>query len=140
MMKKETKRFAAGAIFAGVAGYAAGILTAPKSGKETRRDVKDAAVSFKLKAEKKLKALHSEIASLLERAKLQLGKLQTSSKSELKSAINKAQKAKDHARDMLTALHEGGADDKELQKAIDDATKAAEHLRKFLTRHAKAEK
>jgi len=42
MMKKETK-FGLVAAGAAVAGYVAGILTAPKSGKETRKDIKDKA-------------------------------------------------------------------------------------------------
>ncbi len=35
------------------AGFAAGILTAPKSGKETRKDLKKKAVNFKAEAEKR---------------------------------------------------------------------------------------
>ena len=36
-----------GTIFGAVAGFAAGILSAPKSGKETRQDIKDAAKKTK---------------------------------------------------------------------------------------------
>lgn len=40
-------KFALGAFFGAVAGLAAGLLTAPKSGKETRADLKDAALKTK---------------------------------------------------------------------------------------------
>jgi len=36
-------KFALGALIAAATGFAAGLLTAPKSGKETRNDIKDAA-------------------------------------------------------------------------------------------------
>ena len=36
-------KFALGALFGAVAGFVAGVLTAPKSGKETRADIKNAA-------------------------------------------------------------------------------------------------
>ncbi|MEO7364397.1 MAG: YtxH domain-containing protein [Candidatus Saccharimonadales bacterium] len=39
---KTTKKLAIGAAIAGAAGYLAGVLTAPKSGKATRDDIKDA--------------------------------------------------------------------------------------------------
>ena|ERR1035437_4488434 len=43
-------KFAAGTIFGAIIGLAAGILTAPKSGKETRADLKLKAEDMKIKA------------------------------------------------------------------------------------------
>ncbi len=43
-------KFAAGTIFGAIVGLAAGILTAPKSGKETRADLKMKAEDMKNKA------------------------------------------------------------------------------------------
>lgn len=40
-------KFALGAVVAAAAGFVAGILTAPKSGKETRAEIKDSAVKVK---------------------------------------------------------------------------------------------
>lgn len=40
-------KIALGALFGAVTGFVAGVLTAPKSGKETRTDIKDAAVKAK---------------------------------------------------------------------------------------------
>ncbi|MCA1806602.1 MAG: YtxH domain-containing protein, partial [Actinobacteria bacterium] len=43
-MANKSGKFAIGAVFAAAAGYVTGILTAPKSGKETRKDIHDTAV------------------------------------------------------------------------------------------------
>lgn len=56
-------KFAIGAIIGAAAGVVAGILTAPKSGKETRADLKNKAGDLKKKAEatsKDAKKLASE--------------------------------------------------------------------------------
>jgi gas vesicle protein len=68
-MSQSSKKWALGAIIAGIAGYIAGILTAPKSGKETRQDIKDAAEQGMAEAEKQLKKLHTQMSDLLGQAK-----------------------------------------------------------------------
>lgn len=45
-------KFALGAIMGAAAGIVAGLLTAPKSGKMTRQDIKTKAVELKNKAKK----------------------------------------------------------------------------------------
>ena len=57
-MDKRVKKFAIGTVIAAAAGYVAGLLTAPKSGKETREDIKNTAVKTYKVAEKELKELH----------------------------------------------------------------------------------
>lgn len=135
MSKDESKKIAIGALLAGAVGYVAGILTAPKSGKETREDVKVTALKAKSAAEKQLKRLHSELSTALDKSKKGAEKFKNFANSDFEKAINTASKAKDRAKEMLTAIHEGGADDKDLQKAISDATDAIEHLKKFATKH-----
>lgn len=131
-MNKSTKRWALGAFFAAIAGYITGILTAPKSGKETREDIKDAAEHGMAEAEKQLKKLHTQLASLLNEAKEKATTLQGTAQKELQAAIEKTNIAKEKARQLLSALHEGGAEDKDLRKAIEEANKAIEHLRGYL--------
>ena len=53
------KKLAIGAAISAVLGYIAGILTAPKSGKETRDDIKSKAHETYAAAEKELKKLHT---------------------------------------------------------------------------------
>lgn len=131
-MNKNSKRFAIGTVIAAAAGYVAGILTAPKSGKETREDVKNAAVKAKLEAEKELKKLHSEMDKQLTRAKSAALKLQATGKDELNSLVANASKAKEKARDMLTAIHDGDVEDKDLKAAIKEVEQAIKHLRTYL--------
>jgi len=131
-MNKSTKRWALGAFFAAIAGYVAGILTAPKSGKETRQDIKEAAEKGISEAEKQLKKLHTQLAALMNEAKDKATTLQGAAQKELQMVIDKTNVAKEKARMLLSASHEGKADDKDLQKAIDEANKALEHLQKYL--------
>lgn len=134
-MKKETaKKFAIGTAVAAVVGYVAGILTAPKSGKETRQDIKDKAGETYAAAEKELKKLHTELGELITQATEKLQNLKGKSGKNLNEAISKSQKAKQKARELLSSLHDGQAEDKDLQKAIQDASDAIEHLREYLTK------
>src|SRR4051812_23595938 len=64
-MAKAFKRFAISTLVAGAAGYLAGILTAPKSGQSTRKDIKDAADNTISEGERQLKKLHTELNDLL---------------------------------------------------------------------------
>ncbi|MFA5003907.1 MAG: YtxH domain-containing protein [Candidatus Saccharimonadales bacterium] len=134
MSKNVAKKFALGAIFAAVAGYIAGILTAPKAGKETRQDIKNKAEETYTAAEKELKKLHTELSEVIAQASEALTKLKGKSGKELDEAIKKSQVAKQKARELLSSLHDGEAEDKDLKKAIADATTAIEHLRDFLTK------
>ena len=133
-MKNSGKKLAIGTIIAGAAGYITGILTAPKSGKETRKDIGDAAVKAKNEAERKLKSLHSELSELIYQSKQQAIKLKAEAKKDLSVAIEKAQTAREKARQILSGLHEGDAGDKDLQSAIKEADQAISHLKNFLTK------
>jgi gas vesicle protein len=126
------KKLAIGAAISAVAGYIAGILTAPKSGKETREDIKDKAVETYTAAEKELKKLHTELGDVLAEAGDRFGELRGKSQKSLDEAVAKGQKAKDKAREVLSSLHDGEAEDKDLKKAVAEATKAIENLRNYL--------
>ena len=131
-MDKRVRKFALGAIFAAIAGYLAGILTAPKSGKETRQDIKNTAKAAYTAAEKQLKTLHTELSRLLDEAKSKAENLKGDAKDNLDKAVTVAKQAKEKARELLSAVHEGDAEDDDLKKAIADAEKAVTHLRAFL--------
>ncbi len=132
MMSRRNRNFALGTILAAGLGYIAGILTAPKSGRETRQDIQSAAVKAKAEAEKKLKNLHSELSDLIDKGKQNAKNAGAAAKKELIEALAKAQFAKEKAREVLSALHEGDADDKDLKKAIAEVNKAIEHLKKYV--------
>lgn len=129
---RELKRFALGAGLAAAVGYAAGVLTAPKSGKDTRADIHQKAVASKVEAEKQLKKLHTQLSSTIQEAKGRADELKGTAKDQLDDATEKGVKAKEKVRELLSALHEGDADDKDLQKAIGDTKSAIEHIKTYL--------
>src|SRR6185369_1052017 len=125
-MDKRTKRFAVGAVVAAAAGYVAGILTAPKSGKETRKDIKDTAVKTYKVAEKELKELHTELNKLLGEASRKAGELKGVAQKNFDKAVTGAKAAKEKARELLSAVHEGDAENRDLDQAVKEAKKAVE--------------
>ncbi len=132
MSKK--RNFAVGGVLLAGIGYIAGLLTAPKSGVETRKDIKNAALSTKNEAERKLKQAHSELNHLIDDATAMVTKSKEKVSAEFTKAKSAAEKAGSKARILLSAVHEGEADDKDLQKAINDVKKATSHLKKFVTK------
>jgi len=133
-MGKTAKKLAIGTIIAAAAGYVAGILTAPKSGKETRKDIKDVTVKSVAEAEKQLKKLHTELNTMINKAKAEASTVKGKAREELDAVISKSFAVKEKAREVLSSVHEGSADDKDLKKAIDDANKSLEHLKKYLAK------
>ena len=131
-MPKSIKKFALGAAIAGTAGYLAGVLTAPKSGRETRDDIKDVTNRGISEAEKDLKKLHVELGKLLGEAKDKGSDLTGKTHQELTDLLDKARDTKEKAREMLSAIQEGSAEDKDLRKAIADANKAVDHIKDYL--------
>jgi len=61
-------KFALGALFGAAAGIVAGMLTAPKAGKETRADLKEKADELKARAEKAKARGKVKAAELREKA------------------------------------------------------------------------
>lgn len=131
-MSKNFKKLAVGTAVAGAAGYLAGILTAPKSGKQTRDDIADTAQRGLTQAEKDLKRLHTELTGLLTEAKSKGSHLTGKTQKDLSDLLDKAKDSKEKAREMLSAVHEGGAENKDLNKAIADANKAIDHIKDYL--------
>lgn len=124
------KKFAIGAAVTALVGYVVGVLTAPKSGKETRDAIRDKAFETYGAAEKELKKLHTELTDVIDEVTDRVTSFKNS--KDVKAALDKGMSAKQKAREVLSTLHDGEADDKDLKKAITDATKAIEHLRDFL--------
>jgi gas vesicle protein len=131
-MDKRTERFAIGALLAGIVGYIAGILTAPKSGKETRKDIKDTTQATIADAEKKLKDVHTELSNQIDEVSQHAEKLKGAAKADADTLVEASRKAKEKVRTSLSSIHDGGETDKDLQKAVKEAQKSIEHLKKFL--------
>lgn len=126
------RKIALGALLAGAAGYIAGLLTAPKSGKETRKDIADKAGDIKDQAEDELKRAHDEISDLIKAAKDKSLALSASARSEFNEAVIRAKDARNKAGHVLTAVKKGQADDPQLNAAIKQVRQARKNLVKYL--------
>ncbi len=121
-----------GALLAAGAGYLAGILTAPKSGKQTRKDIAKSASRAKTEGEKQLKKLHSELDEQIKKGEAKLRSAKTKANSEMKKALESAKKSQKKAKLLLSALHEGDAEDPDLKSMIAELKKVKTNLGQFI--------
>lgn len=111
----KNKKFGLGLLIGAVAGAIAGLLTAPKSGKETRDDLKNKAGEMKGSAERKLKEAHKELGKLSDQAKAEAVKLKGKAQSEMNDLAKKADDLKEKVKAAITSIKSGDDDN-------DDAT------------------
>ena len=131
-MGKIAKRLAIGAAVAGAAGDLAGLLTAPKSGKETRAELKQSGAASMSEVEKQLKLLHTELGKLVDETKDTSNDMSDKAQKEFKKLIDSAKDSKEKLREVISAIHEGEAADKDLNDALSDAQHAIEHIKDYL--------
>lgn len=130
---KRLKRIAiSSGVVAAAAGYVAGVLTAPKSGKETRGDIKAAAKQSRVEAEKELKRVQDELEKVMKEAKTRGAKLSAKAQKELSELVEKAKNSKEKTREVVSAIHKGDAEDHDLKQAIKNANSSIDHLREYL--------
>jgi gas vesicle protein len=133
MSKNNGSKWAIGALFLGVTGFIAGILAAPKSGKETREDIKDTANRVVTEIEKDLKKVHVELGDLVTQVKKIATAKTGIAKKEASAAVDVAKLKQAKVKELLTAVRDGGeSENPELQKALKEAKSAINHLKKFV--------
>src|SRR6185312_141403 len=134
MSRKDNtlKRIAIGGTIAAAAGYVAGILTAPKSGKDTRDDIKKNTSESMAQAEKELKKLQTDLGKVIDEARITGDKFSATARNDLSDLVDKAKDTKEKVREVISAVHEGDAEDVDLKKAVKEANTALDHLRDFL--------
>ena len=104
-------KFVKGGIIGAIVGVISGLLFAPKSGKETRKDIKDAANKFAKEAEVRLKKLYEEMIELKDKAEEKAKELQGKAAEEWDEISKRAEIAKVKLGELITAVREGQADD-----------------------------
>jgi gas vesicle protein len=129
--RHTSRNLAVGTAIAGAVGYVAGILTAPKSGKQTRKDVAHKASDLKDDAEAQLMDLNDELKELIKNAKLKTVALSSSARAEFNEAVVRAKDAQNKSSQVLKAVKAGQASDPELNKAVKQARLAVKNLGKF---------
>ena len=128
------RKLAIGATIAGAAGYLAGILTAPKSGKQTREDIGNKAVDVKDESVMQLEDMEADLNDLLKKTKNKTIALSAKAREEFDEAVIAAKDAQNKATYVLKAVKAGEADDPDLNKALKQAKQAKKNLGKYLKR------
>ena len=128
------RNVAVGTLLVAAAGYVAGLLTAPKSGRETRKDIRNAALKAKSEGERKLKLAHSELNTLLTEVSARVDKSRSKAGEEFNKAREKAEIVRDKTRVLLSAIHEGEAEDEDLNIALQDVKAAIKHLKQYVSK------
>jgi len=130
--ENTAKKVAVGSAIAGAVGYLAGILTAPKSGKETRGDLVDKAGDVKDSAEDQLASLNEELKELIKSTKVKTVSLSSTARAEFNEAVMHAKDAQNKATQVLKAVKNGEANDPDLNKAVKQSKQAVKNLAKYL--------
>ena len=125
------RKIAIGSAVAGLAGYLAGILTAPKSGQQTRQDISKKAGDFKNDAEAELTNLNQELQDLIKKTKVKTVALSSTARAEFNEAVVRAKDAQNKTTQILKAAKSGEASDPDLNKAVKQAKQALKNLGKF---------
>lgn len=138
MDKNTTKKVAASLLLGLAVGYVAGVLTAPKSGKETRQDIKDAANKAYKQAEARLKDAYSDLSDLVEIGTNKAHEFSARGREQFNKLSAQAVSAQLKLKSALANLRSKGEDamaDEDLQSAIDSAQEAKDHLKDFLSKN-----
>jgi len=130
-MSKNNK-FGFGVILGAIAGILAGFLTAPKSGKETRDDIKKKAHEVKGSAERRLKDAHKELGKLIDETTAKAEKLKGQARDELKDLTAKAEELKAQIKSAITSIKSGDDDndDATIDKLLKDLVALKEKIAK----------
>jgi gas vesicle protein len=125
------RKLAIGSAIAGAAGYLAGVLTAPKSGKQTRKDIAGKAEDIKGDAQEQLQNLNDELKEMIKTTKLKTVAMSSTARAEFNEAVVRAKDAQNKASQVLKAAKAGEAEDPDLNKAVKQARQAIKNLGKF---------
>ncbi len=125
------KKVALGAAVGAAAGFVAGVLLAPKSGKETRADLKNGADNAIKAANKQLHSAHDELSKLVDKTEAHVVKMGSAAKKETVDALASARKARDQAATVIAALKSGNSTNEDLDMAVKNARNALDSLKKY---------
>lgn len=117
-----------GGVIGVVVGAVTGILFAPKSGKETRQDIKDKAAKANKEAEKKLKELHAELKVKTDEANVLVNKAKGKASEEAADLAKRAEFTKEKISELISAVRNFEAEDSEVEKALNEGKKLVKKI------------
>jgi gas vesicle protein len=130
--RKSGRKVALSAVIGGLAGYVTGVLTAPKSGKQTRNELVDKAEAAKDGAEYKLQEAIDELNTTIAETKQKSLALSAKARSEYDESVVKGKDSLNKASQVLKAMKAGEASHPDLNRAVKQARQATKNLGKYL--------
>jgi gas vesicle protein len=132
-MNKDVKNVGIALIAGLAAGYALGVLTAPKSGKETRNDIKDAGSKAYKAAEARLKGSYEDLSDVIAKASKQTKKLGTKGHEELDVLLAAAHDAQGRVKQLIASVRRGDATEEQFEDVVIAAQVAKDELQDFIS-------
>lgn len=126
-MSKQKGKFFLGAMFGAFLGAVAALLTAKKSGRETRDDLKNKANDLNNDARRQLRKLEGELNKKISDSKKILDKTQGEMKKKVEKSINQAQSYRDKISIGLEEAQKN-TQKKLDEKFLDDVKKVLDEL------------
>lgn len=111
-------------------GYLVGLLTAPRSGKQTRGKIKDDAKNSVAALEKQLKIVYKDTKEYLDK----LSKDSPEVTSKVKDAKAAAEKSQTKVKQLLSAIHGGDNVDDDLDSALKSAKSTLADLKRYISK------
>ncbi len=125
MSQNERSRganFIKGVAVGAAVGTVLGVLFAPKSGKETRKDISDAASKAKTAAEAQLKKTYNDLGDIANKAAKKAGELKGKAQVEFEKLSVKAERLQAKIRETISSVREGDIlSDEDVEKSLKDA-------------------
>lgn len=128
----KIKNLAFGTLVGAAAGFVAGVLLAPKSGQETRQDLRHSSKNIAREVDKHAKKLHQDLSRAVDTASTEFDHATHQVKAELSKHALKATKSRDQLASVMSAVRSGNSTDEDLDIAVKNAQSALDSLKKYL--------
>lgn len=115
----------------GAIAYFLGLLTAPKSGKELRREIESTGHKNLIALEKQLKAQFSDLSLQLHELESKLDDSSIIVTKDINKSIAQINNLLNRSKLLLSALHDGSVDDDELIKVINEIKSLKSSVKKY---------
>ena len=102
--KKHTGKFFIGAAIGAAIGAVTALLTAPKSGRETRSELKDKATELSHDALRKLRRVEGELNKRISEARSYASKLEGDAKKQAEQLLDQAETLKSQALKLINEI------------------------------------
>ena len=132
MSQNNKTKLAFRVLIGAIVGFVTGLLSAPKSGQETRADIKQTAHKASEVLSAKAKQAQVHLSQLITKAEDKLKQTKQATGSQSRQLVDRAKHAKSQVGDVAKAVKDGQATDKDLDAAVKKANAAVTSLKSYL--------